>query len=164
VDRVRNQDLARLRRVGEPRGKIHRLAGDGVLAVPRTARPARHHLATGDPDVHPERAATRVGKRGHPALDVERGADGAFGVVAVGHGGAEDGHDAVANVLTDGAAVALDDRVDDVKEAAGENVQFLRIDLAAEPGVAREVGEQHRHLPALAFGKGRGGCIRQLRC
>jgi hypothetical protein len=58
------------------------------------------------------------------------------------------------------AAVALDHRVDDVEEPAGENVQLLRIDLAAEPGVAREVGEQHRHLPALAFRKGRGRCIR----
>ena len=72
--------------------------------------------------VHPERAAARVRERGHPALDVERGACGAFGVVAVRHGGAEDGHGAVADVLAHRAAVALDHRVDGVEEAAGEDV------------------------------------------
>ena len=141
VNGVRDQDFARLRRVGKPRSKIHRLAGDCVLAVPRAARPARDHWAAGNSDVHPERAAARVGERGHLALDLERGAGGAFGVVAVRHGGAEDGHDAIADVLADRTAVALDYRVDDVEEAAGEGVQLLRVDLATELGIAREVGE-----------------------
>ena len=41
-------------------------------------------------------------------LHGDGGADGAIGVVLVGDGRAEDGHDGVADVLVDGPAVALD--------------------------------------------------------
>jgi hypothetical protein len=59
-------------------------------------------------------------------------------------------------VLVDAAAVALEDGIDGVEDAAHEGVQVLGIDGGAEARVAREVGEQDRHLPPLGLRYGSG--------
>ena len=91
-------------------------------------------------------------KPGHRLLDGQGGAHGALRVVAVGDGSAEHGHDTVADVLVDGAAVAVDGAIDSLKECAEQAMDLLRIELARQPRVASEVGEQDRHLPTLAVG------------
>ena len=62
---------------------------------------------------------------GHRLLYRQGGAHCPLRVVAVGDGGAEHGHDAVADVLVDSAAMALDDAVDGVEERAEQPVELL---------------------------------------
>src|SRR5262245_12933039 len=50
----------------------------------------------------------------------------------------------------DAAAVTGDDTIDSFKKCAEQSVELLRIELARQPRVASEVGEQDGHLPPLA--------------
>ena len=64
---------------------------------------------------------------------LDGGPDGAQGVVLVQHRNAEDGHDGVADVLLDDAAMALDD-VAHLAEVARQQVSVrLWIELPAQP-------------------------------
>ncbi len=94
---------------------------------------------------------------------LERGADGALGVVLVGDGRAPDRHDRVADELLDRAAVQLDDLGRGVEVAAQELADGLGVAVLGERREADEVGEQDvtrrrsavagvaagRHRPAL---------------
>jgi len=100
------QDLARARRLLEPRGHVHRVArGEPLLR-------AGDHLARVDADSRLEPRAVVVlelfvqpcERLAHPG----RRAHGAQPVVLVHDWNAEDGHDRVADELLDGAAVLLD--------------------------------------------------------
>ena len=86
-------------------------------------------------------------------MDGERGTNRPLRVVAMRDRRTEHRHDAVADVLVDGAAVALDHAVEGFEEAAGDLMQLFRVQPAGELGVAGQVGEQHRHLPPLALGQ-----------
>ena len=149
MDRLRHEGLAGTGRVGQARGEVHRFARDREGLLPGSA--ARHHLTAGDADMDAQLPARGLAQTRHQVVDRERGADRPLGVVAVGDRRAEDAHDAVADVLVDRAAVALDHAVDGFEEAAHELVQLLRVEFAAEPGIAGEIGEQHRDLPALGL-------------
>ena len=100
--------------------------------------------------------AVRPDSVGHRVADGERRAHGPLGIVAVGHRRAEHPHDAVADVLVDGAAVLLDQPVGDREEAVEQVVHLLRVQLLRERGVAGKVGEEHRHLAPLAGGSSAG--------
>ena len=67
-----------------------------------------------DPDAELEAAALALAV--HPAVDLDRRADGAVGVVGERLGRAEDGHQPVALELVDVAAVGGDDRDDDLEQ------------------------------------------------
>ena len=153
--RVRDQDLAGPRGPGEAGGEVHRLAGDGVLAVACASRAAGDDLPACDADVHAHLAADLGRDRRHGVADGERGPHRPLRVVAVGHRGAEHGHDAVADVLVDPAAVLLHHAVDAPEEAVEQRVHLLRVELAAQRRVAGEVREEHRHLAPLAGRLGR---------
>ena len=90
----------------EPRGDVHGVADDGVGVAHR----AGEHLAGVHAHAQREVGAVReaVVHLDHGGLHPEPGADGALGVVLVRHRRAEDRHHVVADVLVDGAAVALD--------------------------------------------------------
>jgi hypothetical protein len=118
--------------------------------VAGAASAAGDDLPAGDPDVHVGRAADLRRDRGHGIVDGERGADRALGLVAVRQRRAEHGHDAVAEVLVDPAAVLLDDAVDPLEEAAEQRVHVLGVELPAQRGVAGEIGEEHHDLAPLA--------------
>ena len=77
------------------------LAPAGVASSETIASP----VAIADPHVELERIVDV--QRHDRVADVERGANGAFGVVLVRDRHAEDGDDGVADVLLDRAAVAL---------------------------------------------------------
>ena len=79
---------------------------------------ACHDLAAGNADMHADRTAQLGRELRHRVADGERGAHGALGIVAVSDGRAEHGHDAVADVLVDGAAVVVDDAVDAPRRSA----------------------------------------------
>src|SRR4029079_15602847 len=73
-------------------------------------------------------------------------------------GDPEDGHDGIANELLDRSTVALDDRPDHREVAAHDRAHRLGIELLAEDGGARHVGEEDSDgLAYLARDKWREG-------
>ena len=64
---------------------------------------------------------------------------------------AEERHDAVAGELVDEALEALDALGEDREEALHDAAPLLRVELLGELHRALHVGEEHRHLLALAF-------------
>ena len=141
ADILRDQHLARRRQVGQARGQVHRVAGDRIGPVPRTAGAARHHLAAGHADVDRDRPSEALGERRHRVPDRQSRACGPLGIVAMRHRRAEHAHDAVADMLVHGSAVRLDHAVGDREEAFDQVVQFLGVQLPRKRGVADEVGE-----------------------
>ena len=91
--------------------------------------------------------------KGTRLLDVEGGPDASLRVVAMGHRGAEDRHNTIADVLVDGPAVIGNACVGKLEEAPEEGVDLLGVEFVGELRVAGEVGEQHRHLPPLSLGQ-----------
>ena len=153
---VGDQDLTRPRGVSQSRGEVHRVARDRVLAVGDASGAAGDHLAAGDADVNRNRPPRLRGDGGHRVADGQRRPHRPLGVVAVGDWRAEDRHDTVADVLVDPAAMLGDEAVGAGEEALQEGVHLLRVKLAAERGVAGEVGEDDRDLPPLALEFRRG--------
>ena len=74
----------------------------------------------------------------------ERRPDRAEGVVLVHAGQPEHGHDRVADVLLDPAAVVLEDRAHLVEVAGHDLAQRLGVERLAEIGRALQVGEEDR--------------------
>ena len=64
---------------------------------------------------------------------------------------AEERHDAVAGVLVDRALEAVHAVGEDLEEALEDRVPLLGVDLLGELHRALHVGEEHRHLLALAL-------------
>ena len=73
------------------------------------------------------------------------------GMVLVGDGRAEDGHDAVAGELVDGALEALDRFREDGEEALHDLAPLLRVLTLGQVHRAAHVGEEHRYLLALTI-------------
>jgi hypothetical protein len=149
---IRDQDFARARGIREPRGEVHRLPRDSVLAMAGAAAAARHDLTTGDAYMHPKLMAGLCRNVRHRLADGEGGANTPFCVITVRDRCAEHRHHAVADMLVD-AATVLDDEVIHAGEKVFEQgVHFLGVERLAQPRVADEVGEQHCHLAPLGFG------------
>ena len=135
---------------------MHRLADDRVRGLDVTRQDAGHHLAGvhAHPDGEPcallpselrVQLADRVAYR-------ERRMERARRVVLVRHGGAEDGHHRVADVLVERAVVARDLTGDRAEERAEQLPQLLGVQPSGNDGRADEVREEHRDLTAL-FGE-----------
>ena len=147
-----DEDAVRLRRLLEARGHVHRVAGHGVLVRLRAGSRAADHLARvdADPDLEPLLP--------HRLADGQRGMERALRVVVVGLRRAVDRHHRVADVLLDGAAIALD--------LGRHGLEVGALDLANLFGVARlgpareadEVDEQHRDEASL-FADGHGRIV-----
>ena len=92
--------------------RVHSVAGQRVVAGARVAA-ARDDEPGVDAGVHGQRPGDRRSERGDERVDramqLERRAHGAAGVVAMGERNAKQGHHLVADELIDGAAVPLDD-------------------------------------------------------
>ena len=98
-----DHDLAGLGGGLQPGGGVHGVAGEHPVARSRGALDVHEHLAGLDADPHRERrlalgreAAVQLGQDG---LHLERGADGALGVVLVRARHAEHGEHGVAHEL-----------------------------------------------------------------
>jgi hypothetical protein len=87
---------------------------------------------------------------------VERREGGALRVVLVRDRRAEERHDPVARVLVHRALEAVHAVGQDLEEALEDAVPGLGVELAGQLHRAREVGEEHGHLLALAFECGAG--------
>jgi hypothetical protein len=91
------------------------------------------------------------------SLHRQRRVTGPDGVVFMGQGRAEQGHDAVPQHLVDRAFVAVHGVHHGVQGRVQESLGLFRVEVADQFGGAFEVGKQHRHLFALAFeGTARG--------
>ena len=86
-------------------------------------------------------------------------------MILVGDRRPEERHDAVARVLVDRALEAVDAVGEDLEEAVQDPVPLLRVDLPGQLQGALHVGEEHRHLLALALQGGPArGRIFSARC
>ncbi len=74
----------------------------------------------------------------------------------MGDGRPEERHDAVAGVLVDRALEAVHAVRQDLEEAVEDPVPLLGVDLLGQLHRALDVGEEHRHLLALALQGGLG--------
>ena len=75
----------------------------------------------------------------------------------MGHRGAEEGHDAVAQHLVHRALVAVHGVHHEVQGRVEELLGLFRVEVRDQLGGAFEVGKQHRDLLALAFQGAAGG-------
>ena len=105
----------------------------------------------------PARAWIAGTERADAVDQVERGADGALGVVLVRDRRAPDGHDRVADELLDRAAVAVDDLLAVLEVARQELAHVLGVAALGERREADEVGEQDGDQATLRHGS-RGAC------
>ena len=143
----------------QARGHVDGVAGDRVGVAHRAGQDLAGVHA------HPQREVDVVlrARLGvdllHRLLHAQGGADRALGVVLVGHRRAEQGHDVVADVLVDGAAVALDLLAQAPQEALDHRLEGLGVEALGHRGVAGEVGEEDGDLAALLGGAAgrRGG-------
>ena len=137
----------------QPRGDVDGVADHGVAV----ADGAGEDLAGVDADAQLEARAMARGQLGvdlaHRGLHPERGAHGALLVVLVRDRRAEDGHDVVADVLVDGAAVAGDLLAEPAQAAVDERLDALGVHPLGHGRVAGEVGEQHGDLAPLVGGR-----------
>jgi hypothetical protein len=139
------QDLAGAGRLLQAGGQV-----DGVPDHHRAAQPgvAGHHLAgvdagvqlQADPPLLPQ-APVELPQGG---VHVGRRPDRPQGVVLVGGGDAEDGHDRVAGELLHRAAVVADHRPHGVVVAGHHPRQRLGVEPLPQRGGAAQVAEQHR--------------------
>ena len=101
-------------------------------------------------------ALHRVAVAGHGLLHAQRRVAGAHGMIFMGNGRAEEGHNAIAHHLVDGALVAvhgLDHALQDrVQQLAG----LLGVALGQQLHGALQVGKQHGDLLAFAFERAAG--------
>ena len=120
-----------------------------------------HDLSRVEPhprrEVEAERAAELGRERRQLVADRERRETGALRVVLVCDRGAEESHDAVAGVLVDRSLEAVDAGGEDLEVAVEHLVPDLFADAAGELLRSLDVGEEHRHLLALAFERGARG-------
>ncbi len=144
-----HRDLSRPPRGLEAGGDVDRVPGHRI----GVAHGPGEDLAGVQPDAQGEVDLVLAGGVGvdllHRRLHAQRGADGPLGVVLVGHRGSEQGHDVVADVLVHGPAEALDLVAQTPQAALHHRLDRLGVHALGDRGIAREVGEQDRHLPAL---------------
>ena len=134
----------------QPRGRVHHITHHALGLLGRVR--ADQGLAGGDAD--PDRQVELLAGGEH----AQRAADRPLGVVLVGDGGAEHGHDAVADELVQGAAQAFDLGPQPDVVGAQQGADVLGVGLVGAGGEAHQVTEQHRDQAAfLGRGPGRGG-------
>ena len=147
---------------------MRRLADGRVVHVEIAADGAHDDLAGIQPDadlqVHAVGIEDALGMALHPLLHAQRRVAGAHGVILVGEGRAEQRHDPVAHHLVDGALVVVDGLHHVLEDRVEELARLLGIAVGEQLHRALEVGEQHRHLLALAFECRLGGQDLSARC
>jgi hypothetical protein len=91
------------------------------------------------------------------AADAKRGMHRSLSMILVGDRSPEEGHDAIAEELVDGAFVPVDLGQDQVEGPGHQPMHLLGIEPLRERREARDVGEEHGDLLALSFQRASGG-------
>ena len=142
------------------RGGVDEVARDHPLAA-RAERDCR--LAGQDAGPCPEAwCAHLVAERGHGRDEVERGPNGALGVVLGRDRRAPHGHHRVADELLDRPAVQLDQATTRVEVARQKLTRLLGVAALRRGREPDEIGEEHGDEPPL--GLRCRGCRGQRRC
>jgi hypothetical protein len=155
------QDAAGLRELLHAGGEMRALAHGGVVHVQIVADRADDDLprVEPDPDTRLASATPRhlAGVASDGLLHAERGIARAPRVVLVGEGRAEERHDAVAHHLVDGALVVMDGFHHPLQHGVEHRARVLGVMSGDQLERALDVGEEDRHLLALALhGRSRG--------
>ncbi len=137
------------------------LTHGGVVHVQVAADRAHNNLAGVQPHSDADHdtffAAHAVGIPLHRLLHPQRGITRAHRVILVGERRAEQRHDPVAHHLVHRAFVAMDGLHHVLEDGVEDLARLLGIAFSEELHRALEIGEQHRHLLALAFEGSLGG-------
>ncbi len=142
----------------QPRREVRRLADHRLLLRRALAdQIADDDEPGGDPDPHLQPHLGRGVEPRHRLDHAERGPHRPLGVVLVGPRIAEIGEHAVAHVLGDKPAGALDDRGDAAVIGAEDRAQILRVEPRRQRRRADQIAEHHGQLPPLGLGGGRCG-------
>ncbi len=127
----------------------------GVVHAEVVADRPHDHLAGVEPHAHGEAqlagAAQLLREAAQLLADMERRVAGPLRVVLVRDRGAEQRHDAVAGELVDGPLEAVDAVGEDGEEPVEDAVPLLGTDAGGEAHRLLHVGEEDRHLLALAL-------------
>ena len=138
-----------------PLREPHRVALRRVVHAEVVADLADHHLARVEAHADGEADAARGPQLVRVASDLvtemERRPARALGVVLVRDRRPEERHDAVAGVLVHRALEAVHALGQQLEEAVHDPVPLFGIELLRQLHRALHVGEEHRHLLALAF-------------
>ena len=146
---VAGQDRPWLGLLLEPRRDVGRVAGDEEVTGGLVA--AGHDLARADAE--PDRDPVSEQGVGPDAVSHhEGGGHRAIGIVAVRGWEAEDCHHGIADELLDRASVLLDALARDRVVAGEQAAHLLRVEVLAERGRARHVGEEDGDDAALFGG------------
>ena len=152
---------ARTRQLLHACGEVGGLAHRGVLHVEVAADRADDDLAgvDADPDLHVEAltAPDLLGVLRDRALHPEGRVAGAHRVVLVGHRRAEQGHDAVAHHLVDGALEAVDGFHQSLDDRVEQGAGVFRIAVDQQLEGALQVGEEDGDRLALTGQRGPRG-------
>ncbi len=161
VGALGDQDAARLGGRLHPGGQVGGIAHGGVVHPQIIPDGAHHHGAGVEPDAHPEIDPVvslyllTVGDQG--LLNGQGRMAGPLGVIFMGDGRPEQGHDPVAPELADRALEAVDFIHQDPAAAVHDPVDVLRVELLRDGREPGHVGEHDRHQLALPFqGTARG--------
>jgi hypothetical protein len=135
-----HENLAGLRKGEQSRGQVRGIPDRGVIHAEVVADLADDHRTRVKPHAYLELDATLgaelVAVRGERALEAEGRVDRAQGVILVGDGRAEQGHEAVAEKLIDCSFVAVDLAEHQLKGSVHEVVDVLGIELFGQRGKA----------------------------
>ena len=134
--------LARTRRRLEAAGGVHDVAHCGVLA--RGAQRPDEHFACVHADSHLGADAEVLPEGGEGALHLKRGPHRPLGVVFVGDGRPEQGHDGVADDLVDLTPEGGDVGDESLEAAVDEVLHVLGVGRLGEGGEPDQIGEQDR--------------------
>ncbi len=151
--RVPDQDVARLRRLLEPRGDVDGIAGCKCAAL------TRHDLARADSDAYlqlrPELALQVCVQDSELFAQLVARTCSAQGIVLVHDRDPEDRHHSVADELLHGAAVPLQHSTCKREVALHDAAQRLRVKSLPERGRAGDIAEEDGdRLPHLSRGSG----------
>jgi hypothetical protein len=155
VGRLRDDDATGLGRLLEARGDVRRVADRRVVHAEVVSDTAHDDEAGVDalPDLEGqplpplELLAVILERRPDP----DGGVDGPASVLLVSDGGAEEGHDAVAEELVHGPFVAVDLGQHQLEGARHDGVDVLRIEPLGERGESGNVDEEDRDLLSLTL-------------
>jgi hypothetical protein len=106
---------------------------------------------------HPMGALHLVAIAGHGLLHAQRRVAGAHGVIFMGNGRAEEGHNAIPHHLVDGALVAVHGLDHPLQDRVQQLSGLLGVAVGQQFHGPLQVREQHGDLLALAFEGSFGG-------
>ncbi len=149
-----DQDRARLGRLFQARGQVHRIANHGVFRVMLVAQVTGNHRAGVQADAQVELVIVTVLQQGadlqHAGLHLQGSPHGPFGIIFVVEGQAKQGHQAITGKLINRAFIAVDHIGEHVHDFIDRQVKLFAVQGLRSRGEIGDIDEQNGNFPALA--------------